>query len=381
MEHYTWENLDKEVLNPRIWRKVIAGEKAMVAQVFISKGGVVPEHHHESEQITYILEGALEFEIEGRTIGFPLARCCASLRTCRIARWRSKTPSIWISSARFARTGSRARTIICATVSVMDLGIKDRVAVVAASSRGLGQAVARGLAKEGVRLALCARTSAALDAAAEEIRRETGAEVMTRALDVTDHDAVRQFVSAVVERFGRLDICVANAGGPPAKSFAETSIEDWRAAADLNLMSTVYFAKEALPAMQRQQWGRFIAITSVAVKQPVEGLILSNAVRSAVSGLIKTLANEYGRYGVLVNNVCPGYTATARLVELSRRLAGKDDVDPAEIQERWAQQTALGRVGRPEEFADLVVFLASERASYITGASIAVDGGLVKGLY
>jgi len=151
----------------------------------------------------------------------------------------------------------------------MNLGIKDRVALVAASSRGLGRAVARGLAKEGAKLALCARTSAALDAAAEEIRCETGAEVMTRAVDVTAYDAVRPFVSAVVERFGRLDICVANAGGPPAKTFAETTVEDWRAAADLNLMSTVYFAKEALPVMQRQQWGRFIAITSVAVKQPV----------------------------------------------------------------------------------------------------------------
>lgn len=263
----------------------------------------------------------------------------------------------------------------------MDLGIKDRVAVVAASSRGLGQAVARGLAKEGAKLALCARTASALDVAAEEIRRDTGAEVMTQALDVTAHDQVRRFVAAVVERYGRLDICVANAGGPPAKSFAETTIEDWRAAADLNLMSTVYMAKETLPLMQRQQWGRFIAITSVAVKQPVEGLILSNAVRSGVSGLIKTLANEYGRYAVLVNNVCPGYTATTRLVELSHRLAGKEGIDPAEIQERWARQTALGRVGRPEEFADLVVFLASERATYITGASIAVDGGLVKGLY
>jgi len=263
----------------------------------------------------------------------------------------------------------------------MDLGIKERVAIVAASSRGLGQAVARGLAKEGAKLGLCARNTAALDAAAGQIHRETGAEVMTRALDVTDYGEVRQFVAAVVERFGRLDICVANAGGPPAKSFAETTIEDWRAAADLNLMSTVYFAKEALPVMQRQQGGRFIAITSVAVKQPVEGLILSNAVRSGVSGLIKTLANEYGRYGVLVNNVCPGYTATTRLVELSHRLAGQEGVDPAEIEARWARQTALGRVGRPEEFADLVVYLASERASYITGASIAVDGGLVKGLY
>jgi 3-oxoacyl-[acyl-carrier protein] reductase len=263
----------------------------------------------------------------------------------------------------------------------MDLGIGGRVAVVAASSRGLGLAVARGLAQEGAKLALCARSAAALESAAEEIRRDTGADVMTRALDVTSHDGVRQFVAAVVERFGRLDICVANAGGPPAKSFAETTIEDWRAAANLNLMSTVYLAKETLPAMQRRQWGRFIAITSVAVKQPVEGMVLSNAVRSGVIGLIKTLANEYGRYGVLVNNVCPGYTATARLVELSRTLAGREGVDPAEIEERWARQTALGRVGQPEEFADLVVFLASERAAYITGTSIAVDGGLVKGLY
>jgi 3-oxoacyl-[acyl-carrier protein] reductase len=263
----------------------------------------------------------------------------------------------------------------------MNLGIKDRVALVAASSRGLGLAVARGLAQEGAKLALCSRSASALDAAAVEVRNETGADVMTRAVDVTAYDEVRQFVAAVVERFGRLDICVANAGGPPAKSFAETTIEDWRAAADLNLMSTVYLAKETLPLMQRQQWGRFIAITSVAVKQPVEGLILSNAVRAGVSGLIKTLANEYGRYGVLVNNVCPGYTATARLVELSHRMAEKEGIDPAQIEARWARQTALGRVGTPEEFADLVVFLASERAAYITGASIAVDGGLVRGLY
>ena len=263
----------------------------------------------------------------------------------------------------------------------MDLGLRDRVAVVAAASRGLGLAVARGLAKEGVQLALCARGGADLERAAADIRSETGVPVMTRALDVTRHDDVRDFIAAVTQRFGRLDICVANAGGPPSKSFAETSIDDWRAAADLNLMSTIYLAREALPAMQRQQWGRFIAITSVSVKQPIEGLVLSNAVRAGVSGLIKTLANEYGRYGVLVNNVCPGYTATARLLELSRALAEKEGLHPAEIEERWARQTAVGRVGRPEEFADLVVFLASTRAAYITGTSIAVDGGLVKGLY
>ncbi len=263
----------------------------------------------------------------------------------------------------------------------MDLGIKDRVALVAASSQGLGKAVAMGLAKEGVKLAICARTSETLQATASEIRRETSVEVMAMAVDVTAYEEVHSFVSAVVEHFGRLDICVANSGGPPAKSFAETTVDDWHRAADLNLMSTVYLARETLPIMQRERWGRFIAITSVAVKQPVDGLILSNSVRSAVSGLVKTLANEYGRDGVLVNSVCPGYTATARLLGLTGKLAAREGIDRGQIEERWAAQTALGRVGQPEEFADLVVFLASERASYLTGTAIAVDGGLVKGLY
>ncbi len=263
----------------------------------------------------------------------------------------------------------------------MELGLRDRVAIVAASSQGLGKAVALGLAREGAKVALCARTQSTLESAAAEIRREVGAEVMTRALDVTVYENVRGFVADTVARFGRLDICVANAGGPPTKSFAETTVEDWQCAANLNLMSTVYFAKEALPIMQQRRWGRFIAITSVTVKQPVEGLILSNAVRSGVSGLIKTLANEYGPYNILVNNVCPGYTATARLISLSERLAQKEGVPREEIEGRWARQAPLCRVGQPEEFANLVVFLASERASYITGVSIAVDGGLVKGLY
>jgi 3-oxoacyl-[acyl-carrier protein] reductase len=261
----------------------------------------------------------------------------------------------------------------------MELGLKHRVAIVAASSQGLGKAVALALAKEGARLALCARTESVLDAAAQEICVATGAAVFTRALDVTDHAAVRRFVAETVEHYGRLDICVANAGGPPSKTFAETSIEDWHAAAELNLMSTVYFARETLPVMQARRWGRFIAITSVTVKQPVDGLILSNSVRSAVTGLVKTLANEYGPYNVLVNNVCPGYTATARLLSLAEQLAAREGVTPEEIEDRWARQAPLRRIGRPDEFANLVVFLASERASYITGSSIAVDGGLVKG--
>jgi 3-oxoacyl-[acyl-carrier protein] reductase len=146
-------------------------------------------------------------------------------------------------------------------------------------------------------------------------------------------------------------------------------------------MSTVYFARETLPLMQQRRWGRFLAITSVTVKQPVEGLILSNAVRSGVSGLVKTLSNEYGPYNVLVNSVCPGYTATARLLSLTSTLAKKEGVGAKEIEERWASQAPLRRIGQPEEFANMVVFLASERASYITGVSVAVDGGIVKGVY
>jgi 3-oxoacyl-[acyl-carrier protein] reductase len=263
----------------------------------------------------------------------------------------------------------------------MDLGLKDRVAIVAASSQGLGKAVAMGLAREGAKLALCARTESTLQAAANEIRAASGTEIFTRALDVTVHEDVRRFVNDTAQRFGRVDICVANAGGPPSKSFAETTIEDWHAAANLNLMSTVYLAKETLPLMRERRWGRFIAITSLTVKQPVEGLILSNAVRAGVSGLIKSLSNEYGPDNVLVNNVCPGYTATARLMDLSGRLAAKEGVSVADIENRWASQAPLKRLGQPEEFANLVVFLASERASYITGVSIQVDGGFVKGLY
>lgn len=263
----------------------------------------------------------------------------------------------------------------------MDMGLKDRVAIVAASSTGLGKAVAMGLAREGAKLALCARTKAVLKATAAEIHNVTGAEVLARALDVTVYDQVRDFVAETLQRFGRLDICVANAGGPPAKPFSQTTVEDWQSGVNLNLMSTLYFAREVLPLMQKRKWGRFITITSMSVKQPVDNLILSNSVRAAVSGLVKSLANEYAQDNVLVTNACPGYTQTARLDQLAEKIAQAEGVTPDQIRQRWASQIPLKRLGRPEEFASLVVFLASERASYITGASIAVDGGFVKGIY
>ncbi len=243
----------------------------------------------------------------------------------------------------------------------MDLGLKDRVAIVAASSKGLGKAVALGLAAEGAKLALCARGEDELRRTAAEIRTE----VLAQAVDVTVESQVRDFVDAVMSKFGRIDICVTNAGGPPAKPFDQTSVDDWRAAVDLNFMSTIHFARAVLPGMKERRWGRLIAISSVAVLQPVDGLILSNAARSAIRGLVKTLSNEYAPHNVLVNNVCPGYTATERLQKLN--------VHPE-------AQIPLGRVATPEEFANLVVFLASERASYITGVSIPVDGGWTKAL-
>jgi 3-oxoacyl-[acyl-carrier protein] reductase len=243
----------------------------------------------------------------------------------------------------------------------MDLGLKDRVAVVAASSKGLGKAVALGLAAEGAKLALCARGQEDLQRTASQIQTD----VFHQVVDVTVEAEVTGFIESTLRKFGRIDICITNAGGPPAKRFENTSPADWRSAVDLNFMSTLHFARAVLPIMKEQRAGRLIAISSVAVLQPVDGLILSNAARSAVRGLIKSLSNEYAPYNVLINNVCPGYTATERLLKLG--------VHPE-------AQIPLGRVGTPTEFANLVVFLASERASYITGVSIPVDGGWVKAI-
>ena len=263
----------------------------------------------------------------------------------------------------------------------MELGIRDRVALVAASSKGLGKAVALGLAQEGAKVALCARTQADLASTAAEIAKQTGVEVFARPVDVTVYAEVRGWVAECRNRFGRIDICVTNAGGPPSKSFQETDLADWQSAVQLNLMSTLYLSREVLPIMQKQNWGRLIMITSMSVKQPVKGLILSNSVRSAVSGLAKSLANEYGKYNILVNNVCPGYTLTQRFEQIARRRAAVEGKKIEEVYEGINREVPLGRVGRPEEFAALVVFLASERAGYITGSTIAVDGGAVRGTY
>jgi 3-oxoacyl-[acyl-carrier protein] reductase len=191
---------------------------------------------------------------------------------------------------------------------------------------------------------------------------------------------VHSFVDSVAEKFGGVDVCVTNAGGPPAKGFLAASIEEWRKAIDANFLSTVFFAREVIPHMQRKRWGRIITLTSISTKQPVPDLVLSNAARAAVVGLMKSLANEFGKDGILVNNVGPGYTATDRLKGLARARAAAQNKSEDEIFAAWASDSALKRVGQPSEVADTIVWLASERASYITGQTILVDGGAYKGL-
>lgn len=262
----------------------------------------------------------------------------------------------------------------------MELGLKDRVAVVAASSQGIGRATAEAFAAEGCRIAMCARNCETLELAAQQIRNEHGAEVFAKALDVTDPSAVAAFIAAVAEEFGGVDICVTNAGGPPAKGFLSVTIEDWQRAIESNFLSTVYFAREVIPHMQRKRWGRIITLTSVTIKQPVADLVLSNAVRAAVVGLVKSLANEFGKDGILVTNVGPGFTATDRLKELAKARSSASGKSEQEIFDAWAADAPVKRLGEPREIAETIVWLASERASYITGQTVLVDGGFYKGL-
>src|ERR1700723_1087689 len=262
----------------------------------------------------------------------------------------------------------------------MDFGLKGRVAIVAAASKGLGRAVATEFAKEGCEVAICARTPAHLERAANEIGKASGRAIFWRALDVSKTEAVSTFVDEVDKKYGRIDICVTNAGGPPTKKFLVISLEDWRAAVELTLLSNVYFAREVLPRMHRNHWGRLITITSVSVKHPIEGLLLSNCLRAGVAGLAKTLANEYGADGITVNNVCPGYTLTDRIGELFEKRAKDAGVTIVEIEKQSAAAVPIGRLSRPDEFAALVAFLCSERASSMNGTTIQVDGGLIRGL-
>jgi 3-oxoacyl-[acyl-carrier protein] reductase len=262
----------------------------------------------------------------------------------------------------------------------METGLRDRVAIVAASSQGIGRATALALAAEGTHLALCARHSDALEHVAEEARRVHGVSVYTDTFDVADDLRVRQFVEAVHRQFARIDVCVTNAGGPPAKPFLDTAMTEWDSAYQLNLRSIVSFAQAVLPYMQQRRWGRIVTITSVAVKQPVPELVLSNAVRAGVLGLVRSLATQFGADNITINNVGPGYTATARMKELAETRARAAGASAADHETQIAEGIPLRRLAQPEEVADAIVWLASERASYVTGQTVLVDGGVYRGL-
>src|SRR3954468_2544913 len=257
----------------------------------------------------------------------------------------------------------------------MDLGLKNKVALVTAASRGLGRAVAEELAAEGASLVICARKQETIERVAGQIAAATKATVMGVAADVSKPDDIKRLVDATLDRFDRIDILVTNSGGPPAGPFESFEAEDWEAATRLLLFSSVNLARAVLPGMKERRWGRILNITSIAVKQPVDNLILSNSLRAGVTGFARTLANEVASYGVTVNNIMPGYTRTERIEELAKMMAVKQGITPQEFVARWEKKIPMRRIGDPREFAALAAFLVSERASYITGTSIPVDGG------
>jgi len=258
--------------------------------------------------------------------------------------------------------------------------LRGRVAIVTGSSRGIGEAIARGLSREGVKVSICARHLDSLKVTAKEIEDETKTPVLAVKTDLREREDIESLVKRTVEEFGGVDILVNNTGGPPSSTFMETSEEDWRNAADLLLMSVIDCCREVIPIMRQSGWGRVVNMTSFAAKQPAERLILSNTLRAGILGLTKTLSNELAEYGILVNAVCPGWTLTGRVRQLAEAHAEKTGESWDAVISEWASDIPLKRMAEPEEIANLVVFLASERASYLTGAVIQVDGGIIKNL-
>lgn len=262
----------------------------------------------------------------------------------------------------------------------MDLGLSGKVAFVAAASKGLGRAIAEELAAEGAELALCARGAEVLGETAQSIAKTTGRTPLTVPGDVSDPAAVETMIAKAIARFGRIDILVTNAGGPPSGKFESLAPDMWKSATELTLMSVVNLVRAVLPGMKERGYGRIINVTSIAVKQPVDGLMLSNSLRAAVTGFARTLANEVAPLGITVNNLLPGYTRTERVEQLSAAAAKRDGITPEAALGRWESEIPMGRLGDPREFAAAAAFLASGRASYITGQSIAVDGGWIRSL-
>jgi 3-oxoacyl-[acyl-carrier protein] reductase len=262
----------------------------------------------------------------------------------------------------------------------VDFGIRGRHALVGGSSRGLGYAIAHELAVEGCRVVVCSRNEAEVEEAGRRLEDETGTEVLAVAANLSEPAGVERLVAQATARFGDVDILVTNTGGPPAGPFESHTPEAWRAAMAQNLESVLNLTRLVLPSMKERRWGRIVNVTSIAVKQPVDGLILSNSIRAGVTGFARTLANEVAPWGVTVNNVMPGYTRTERLVHLAEHNAERRGTTVKDAYEAWEHEIPMRRLGEPSELAALVAFLASDRAGYITGTSIPVDGGWIRAL-
>jgi len=262
----------------------------------------------------------------------------------------------------------------------MDLGVAGKTALVCASSQGLGFATARRLALEGASVVVCGRHQDSVDAAANAIASE-GGKALGLAVDLGDLEQRIQLIRTVEERLGSIDIAVLNTGGPPTGVFESITLAQWQAAYSSLVETVVHLAQLVLPGMAARKWGRVLAVTSFVARQPSDLMVLSNSLRASVIGLMRTLANEYGPHGVTVNSILPGYILTDRMRNVAKSQAEARGADPATAFDRIAVNSALRRIGDPDEFANVAAFLVSQSASYVTGSAITVDGGLSKGVY
>jgi 3-oxoacyl-[acyl-carrier protein] reductase len=262
----------------------------------------------------------------------------------------------------------------------MELGLKGRVAMVAAASKGLGRAVAESLAAEGCRLSICSRSTDNLDGARHTIE-DAGGEALAVKCDVSSADDLQRWVEATVATFGNVDILVTNTGGPPAAKFMTLSEDQWRTGIESTLMNVVRLCKLVIPDMQQRKWGRIVNITSLVAKQPLDLLTISSTLRAGLSALTKTLADQVARDNILVNAVLPGHIATDRQTHLNEIRAKEQGITVDQYAARVQESIPMGRFGRPAEIGDMVTFLCSERASYLTGVSLQVDGGIIRATF
>lgn len=263
----------------------------------------------------------------------------------------------------------------------MDLQLRDKVVLITASSKGIGKATAELFLNEGAKVVICSSNSDNLKIASDELRSITGNEPLTGICDLNKPEDIANIVKFAKEEFGKIDILVNNCGGPVPGMFDDLNDDNWMHAVDQVLMSVVRLTREVLPDMKSKKWGRIINITSLSVKQPVDNLMLSNSLRSAVTAFAKTLSNEVGKDNITVNNVAPGYTITSRLHELANVRAKDKGVSKEEIFKEMASGVPLKRLAEPHEVASMILYLASEQAGYITGQTIAVDGGVIRSTY